>query len=132
MRGLRAAEAFVRPTPVATHGDVTSYGFDLRGATFKLALSAPTSTKEEAPTTIFLPEFHFPQGQTNIEVSGGKWTITTEDSDGASQQILRWWHAEGDQKLTVKGVIRKQGAGLSTEEDEGYLQQCQKNACVMM
>lgn len=132
VRGLRAAEAFVRPTPVATHGDVSSYGFDLRNCVFKLALSAPTSTKEEAPTTVFLPEFHFPQGQTNVEVSGGKWTISVEEDNGTVQQILRWWHAEGDQNMTVKGVVRKQGAGLSTEEDEGYLQQCQRNACVVM
>ncbi|KAF2122034.1 glycosyl hydrolase-like protein [Lophiotrema nucula] len=132
VRGLRAAEAFVRPTPVATHGDISSYGFDLRYATFKLALSAPSSTKEEAPTTIFLPEFHFPSGQTNVEVSGGKWTISTEESDGTYQQILRWWHAEGDQSMTVKGVVHKQGTALGTEEDEGYLAQCQKNACTVM
>ena len=37
VRGLRAAEAFIRPTPVATHGDISSFGFDLRNCTFKLA-----------------------------------------------------------------------------------------------
>jgi hypothetical protein len=29
VRGLRAAEAFIRPAPVAVHGDISSYGFDL-------------------------------------------------------------------------------------------------------
>lgn len=132
VRGLRAAEAFVRPTPVATHGDVTGFGFDLRNCLFKLTLTAPSSTKEDAPTVIYLPEFHFPSGQTSVEVSGGKWTISSEDSNGALQQILRWWHAEGDQTVTVKGVVRKQGGALGTEEDEGYLEQCRKQTCAVM
>lgn len=131
-RGLRAAEAFIRPTAVATHGHLSSSGFDLRNCIFKLALSATSPTKEDAPTTVFLPEFHFPSGQTSVEVTGGKWTISTEDSSGTLQQILRWWHAEGDQMITVRGVVRKQGAILGTEEDEGYLQQCQKQACTVM
>lgn len=130
--GLRAAEAFIRPTPVAVHGDVSSYGFDLRNCTFKLALCAPSSTSENAPTVCYLPEFHFPSGQTSVEVTGGKWTITSEETSGALQQILRWWHAEGDQTITVKGVVRKAGSALGTDEDEGYLQQCQKQACAVM
>jgi hypothetical protein len=32
----------------------------------------------------------------------------------------------------VKGVIRKQGGALGMEEDEGYLQQCQRQACSVM
>lgn len=81
---------------------------------------------------VFLPEFHFPTGQTSVEVTGGKWTISSEDTNGASQQILKWWHAEGDQTITVKGVVRKAGNALGTEEDEGYLAQCQKQACTVM
>jgi hypothetical protein len=130
VRGLRAAEAFIRPTPVATHGDVTSYGFDLKSATFKLSLSAPNSTPDDAPTVVYLPEFHFPNP--TVEISGGKWSIASEEHKGAVQQILKWWHAEGDQSMTVKGVVRKQGGALSTDEDEGYLRQCQKQACVIM
>lgn len=132
VRGLRAAEAFVRPTPVATHGDITAFGFDLRNCTFRLSLSAPSSTREDSPSVMYLPEFHFPSGQTKVEVSGGKWTISSEESNGALQQTLRWWHAEGEQTMTVKGVVRKQGGALGTEEDEGYLQQCQKQACMVM
>lgn len=130
VRGLRAAEAFIRPTPIATHGDVTAYGFDLKNATFKLSLSAPSSTPDEAPTVVFLPAFHFPS-QT-VEISGGKWSIATEEHHGAEQQILKWWHAAGEQTMTVRGVVRKQGGPLSTEEDEGYLKQFQKQACVVM
>lgn len=132
VRGLRAAEAFIRPTPVAVHGDMSSYGFDLKTCTFKLALSAPSSTAEDAPTVCYLPEFHFPSGQSSVEVSGGKWTISSEESDGALQQTLRWWHAEGDQSMVVKGVVRKSGNALGSEEDEGYLQQCQKQNCAVM
>lgn len=132
VRGLRAAEAFIRPTPIFTHGDLISHGFDLRNCLFKLTLAASSSTKEDAPTTVYLPEFHFPTDQTTVEASGGKWTISSEETNGALQQTLRWWHAEGDQTMTVKGVVRKQGGALSTEEDEGYLQQCQKQACIVM
>ena len=132
VRGLRAAEAFIRPTAVATHGDLTKYGFDLKTSTFKLSLSASSSTPDEHPTIIYLPEFHFPKGSTAVETSGGKWTIAAEEKNGAVQQILRWWHAEGDQTITAKGVVRSQGGALSTEEDEGYLQQCQKQACSVM
>ncbi|KAF2007984.1 glycoside hydrolase family 5 protein [Amniculicola lignicola CBS 123094] len=131
-QGLRAAEAFVRPTPVAAHGDISSYGFDLRNCTFKLALKAPGPTKEDAPTVVYLPQFHFPAGQTDIQISSGKWTISTEDANGAAMQILKWYHAGGDQTLMVKGVVRKQGAALGVEEDEGYLRQCQRQACTMM
>jgi hypothetical protein len=133
VRGLRAAEAFIRPTPVATHGDLVSYGFDLRNCAFHLSLSASSATAEDAPTMIFLPEFHFPTQQTSVEVSGGKWTIKSEEAgEGAVQQVLRWWHAEGEQKISVKGVVRKQGSMLGVEEDEGYLRQCQRQACVVM
>ncbi len=128
--GLRAAEAFIRPTPVAVHGDISSYGFDLKTCTFKLALNAPSSTPEDAPTVIYLPQFHFPSAA--VEVSGGTWQISSDEDDGALKQTLRWCHAEGDQTITVKGLIRKQGGALATDEDEGYLQQCQKQNCAVM
>ncbi|KAF2752179.1 glycoside hydrolase family 5 protein [Sporormia fimetaria CBS 119925] len=127
VRGLRAAEAFIRPYPVATHGDITSYGFDLQNCTFKLALTAPGPTSEDEPTVIFLPEFHFPSSRSSVEVSGGKWTIIVKEMEGVPQQILHWWHAVGEQTITVKGVVRKQGAPVGSKEDEsylGYLQQC--------
>jgi hypothetical protein len=127
--GYRAAEAYIRPTPVTVHGNVVSYGFDLRVCAFSLSLTAPSATSENAPTEIFLPEWHFPNGNTSVEVSGGKWSISLEDE----LQKLRWWHAEGDQKITVKGVVRKSGVALSNvEEEEGYLEQCQKAACSIM
>jgi hypothetical protein len=124
--GFRAAEAYVRPTPVYTHGSVRSYGFDLKACTFTLLLTAPSATPPDHPTEAFLPDFHFPQQQhqTSVEVSGGKWQIEiVEEVEGARQQVFRWWHGEGEQKVTIKGVRRKGGAvGETAEREEGYLE----------
>ena len=135
--GFRAAEAYIRPTPVSTHGRVDSFGFDLKSCTFTLTLTAPSPTEQDAPTEIFLPDFHFPQQQTAVEVSGGKWTIQVDEVvgvEGAAQQVLRWWHREGEQKLSVKGVKRKGGAVVGKEGEEGYLEaywQMGRNCSVM-
>ena len=110
--GYRAAEAYVRPSPIATAGKVKSYGFDLRNCLFTFALSAPESTKESAPTEIFLPEFHFPSDNLTVEVSGGKWTVGVDDADGGMIQRLRWWHGSGEQTMRVKGVMRRQGMAM--------------------
>jgi len=130
--GFRAAEAFVRPTPICTHGDVIEHGFDLRNCTFTLTLNAPSATSEPAPTEVFLPEYHFPKSHTEIEVTGGKWSFGLDDEYGGLQQKLRWWHAGGEQKLTVRGVRRRQGMVIGAEDEEGYLDQCRQKGCVMM
>ena len=89
--GFRALEAIVRPSPVYTHGNVESYGFDLKSCTFTLTLTAPSSTEQSHPTEVFLPDFHFPQSRTSVEVSGGKWQIEFEEVvEGASQQVFKW------------------------------------------
>lgn len=124
--GFRAAEAYVRPTPVNTHGSVKSYGFDLKNCTFTLTLTSPSATPQDYPTEVFLPDFHFPQqnNQTHVEVSGGKWMIeVVEEVEGARQQVFKWWHGEGEQRVTIRGVKRKGGAvGEWTEKEEGYLE----------
>lgn len=81
---------------------------------------------QDTPTEIFLPEFHFPKDQSEIQVSSGKWTISTDDADGGMIQRLRWWHAEGEHSITVRGVQRRQNMSLGKEEEEGYLDQCQQ------
>lgn len=119
--GLRAAEAYLRPSPIATHGDVVKYGFDLKTATFTFSLTAPSKTPDDAPTEIFLPHFHFPNGQTVVEVSGGKWIIETRDVDGEGMQWMRWWHAEGEQSMKITGVVRKNnGTTVGSERDDEY------------
>ncbi|TKA66993.1 hypothetical protein B0A55_11194 [Friedmanniomyces simplex] len=143
-QGYRAAEAYVRPHPEVVHGTLSSHGFDLKTCTFTLTLTAPSPTPQEHPTIIFLPAFHFPQAnnQTSVEVSGGKWEIRSEEVvEGAGQQVLRWWHGGGEQRVTVKGVRRKVGPaggmggdGEEEEEGEGYLEaywQMGRNCSVM-
>ncbi|KAF2145704.1 glycoside hydrolase family 5 protein [Aplosporella prunicola CBS 121167] len=146
--GHRAAQAYIRPTPIATHGRVVSYGFDLRACTFRLALDAPSPTSEALPTEIFLPAFHFPRGgdngnnATTVEVSGGKWSIDDVNvgmgegaEESATVQRLRWWHAEGEQEIVVRGLVRKVGEVVAgTGEEEGYLEQCQQTGknCIVM
>jgi hypothetical protein len=137
--GYRAAEAYVRPVPVAIHGTIESYGFDLKNCIFSLELTAPSSTPADYPTEIFIPEFHFPHnnGQVHVEISGGKWEIRiVEDVEGARQQVLRWWHGEGEQKLKITGVRRKRGqiADSDSAGEESYLQaywEMGKNCTVM-
>lgn len=124
--GFRAAEAYVRPAPIAVHGNVVAFGFDLRNCVFTLSLSAETSTKETAPTEIFLPEWHFPSSGTSVAVSGGKWAISIVED----KQTLRWWHAEGEQKITIKGV--KQKLGLLAEDEDGYYLRQYQELCPAM
>lgn len=131
--GYRAAEAYVRPSPIATVGNVTSYGFDLRNCVFSIALECKEAATEDGPTEIFLPEYHFPRDGTEVEVSNGKWTIDVDDANGGMIQRLRWWHDKGKQSLTAKGVKRRQGTSLGQEDEApGYLEQCRQFGCDVM
>jgi hypothetical protein len=146
--GFRAAEAYVRPSPVATVGRVVSYAFDLRTCTFSMTLDAgATDTPDDgpSPTEIFLPEFHFPASSTAVTVSSGRWAISVDDdnddddgvegTDHGAVQRLRWWHANGEQKISVKGVVRRQGMSLGRHEEEvGYYEACRQGgwACGVM
>jgi hypothetical protein len=119
-RGYRAAQAFVRPWPIAVGGAVDSFGFDLRTCTFTLRLEAAEPTPEAAPTEVYLPDWHYPRDTARVEASGGRWVVCEEDG----LQKLRWWHAAGEQSVTVKGVIRTQGFLEPAEGEIGYLEQC--------
>ncbi|KAJ8063626.1 hypothetical protein OCU04_007494 [Sclerotinia nivalis] len=131
--GYRAAEAYVRPSPIATVGKILNSGFDLRNCIFTFRLYAGQAASEETPTEIFLPEFHFPKDKCEVEVSAGKWTISTDDEDGGMIQRLRWWHAEGEHSIKVTGVMRRQNMKLGKAEEEGYYEQCQQNkSCQLM
>ena len=129
--GFRAAEAYVRPSPLVTCGNNLSSGFDLRNAIFTFELDSPNGTAEDKATDIFLPEFHFPRERTEVEVSSGRWSINIDDVEGADVQRLRWWHSAGKQSMTVKGVKRRQGVALGKEEEENYWQQCRDHCDIM-
>jgi hypothetical protein len=136
--GYRAAEAFIRPTPTVVAGDVLKSGFNLRGCSYELKVSAPKAADNAAPTIVYLPEFHFPRDESEVAISAGKWEISTDDDEGIMLQRLKWWHPEGEHELTVKGVIRKHNIVEGSAEEAGYLEQCQQsygfnlNSCNVM
>lgn len=118
--GYRAAEAFVRPAPVAVAGTVLNYHFDLKKCELNLSLQAPEEARQEAPTVLFLPEYHFPKDGCVVEVSSGKWVISSDDEEGALVQRLRWWHGAGEQRARLVGVVRRYNAAEGAEEETGY------------
>ncbi|RAO72185.1 uncharacterized protein BHQ10_008197 [Talaromyces amestolkiae] len=129
--GFRAAEAYIRPSAVYTNGDLLAQGFDLKSCKFTLSLYADKPTTQEAPTEIYLPEFHFPAAEIGVTVSGGKWTTENREESSYSFQVLKWWHGEGDQYITIQGIKRRASGLIISPEDESYLDQCQKNCSVM-
>lgn len=128
--GFRAAEAWTRPSPIVTNGKISNFVFDLSECTFTLSLSAKARTEPDAPTEIYLPDFHFPT--TRVTVSDGNWAINQQDS---GVKVLQWWHPEGDHDIKIQGVKHKIGNLTETEtsgDDVSYLEQCQRNGCVVM
>lgn len=110
-----------------------SSGFDLRNCIFTLALECKDAATEDAPTEVFLPEYHFPRDNVSVEVSSGKWAISIDEADGGVIQKLRWWHDQGKQSLKVQGVKKRQGTSLDQgEEAPGYLEQCRQSGCSLM
>jgi hypothetical protein len=130
--GFRAAEAFIRPSAIYTAGDLLKYDFDLRNCTFTLSLAASRPTAQDAPTEIYLPEFHFPRSQTVVSITGGKWAIDSDEELSSTVQRLRWWHGEGDQDIKIQGVKHKASEIIGSDEEESYLEQCQKGSCSIM
>jgi hypothetical protein len=132
--GFRAAEAFVRPSAIYTAGDLSKSGFDLRNCTFTLSLIATKVATEDAPTEIFLPDFHFPASHTVVSVSSGKWVIQSDEERSSTVQRLRWWHGGGDQRIKIQGVKRRANdLRTSGVEEDSYLEQCQaKGSCTVM
>lgn len=125
--GYRAADAYVRPAPIYTNGTIIDYVFDLRNCQFTLNVEGTKMLSDETPTTVFLPEWHFPKEQCTVEVSGGKWEISTDDEETALVQKLRWWHSDGKQTLRIKGLVRPRSTLAGTSEEAGYLEQCQSS-----
>ncbi len=136
--GFRAAEAYVRPTAVSVAGKVIEAGFDLRGCEYNLRVDCKVQPSDDAPTIVFLPEYHFPSDNCTVTVSSGKWELSTdqypEEPSSPELQRLKWWHGDGVQTLKVNGVVRNHNIPQATDEEAGYLDQCrqQYGACNLM
>ncbi|KAJ5894921.1 hypothetical protein N7495_006612 [Penicillium taxi] len=131
-KGYRAAEAYLRPSPIYVHSTLENHVFDLKSCIFSMSLTAPSATRTDAPTEIYLPEFHFPAEDTAVSVSGGKWEIEFYDIQTIRVQRLRWWHAEGEQQIKIEGVKRKAGDYSNLTGDLSYLELCQRGQCTIM
>ncbi|KAK3385062.1 glycoside hydrolase family 5 protein, partial [Podospora didyma] len=125
--GYRAAESFVRPAPITTAGLILDYNFDLSRCLFSIKIQAPKVAAPETPTVIFLPDYHYPKDACTVEVSSGKWEISSDEEETAVVQRLHWWHGEGEQTLKIIGVVRKHNGGESNEE-AGYYEQCNQGS----
>lgn len=60
--GLRAAEAYVRPSPIATCGEILGYGFDLRQAEFNLKIDGWVDAERLAAVRKEAADGHGPIG----------------------------------------------------------------------
>lgn len=129
---LRAAEAYVRPYPTATHGDLVSYGFDLKSCTFEMTATAVDDARDDAPTEVFLPDYHFPRDATEVNISSGKYSVGQQEVMGVAVQVLRWWPATGEQNLRVKGSTQRAGMQLGGDEDGTWLDRCRESVCSLM
>ncbi|KAL4897733.1 glycoside hydrolase superfamily, partial [Aspergillus ambiguus] len=131
--GFRAAEAYIRPSPICTHGRLSGHVFDLRNCTFTMSLVGKEQVMgHDSPTEIYLPDFHFPDTHTVVSVSSGEWSIDYAEINSVRLQRLRWWHAAGEQDIKVQGVKRKPGNLTDVSgEDLSYLEQCQNGGCRM-
>ncbi|KAK4176476.1 glycoside hydrolase superfamily [Triangularia setosa] len=118
--GYRAAEAYVRPAPVVTVGTIKNYFFDLKQCQFNMTITAHKAAETDTPTIILLPDYHFPKDECIVEVSSGKWEISSDEEESIMLQRLRWWHGEGEQVLKITGVVKKHNIG---EGDGGYYDQ---------
>lgn len=97
-----------------------------------MSIDASKPVAEESPTEIYLPEYHFCREATNVEVSGGKWTVDIDEFDGGVLQVLRWWHGVGQQSITVTGVRQRQATDIGSDDDVGYLEQYTRDLCSVM
>lgn len=122
----RALEACLRPTPIYTNGRLESYAFDLKECTFAMRLVANQATAH-TPSEIYLPEFHFPMGDTSVTVTGGEWEICLQEFHTVKLQYLRWWHGEGTVEIKVRKIKPK-----CIPQEYVALQKLHLSRCMMM
>lgn len=125
-RSHRAVEACLRPTPIYTNGRLESHTFDLKKCTFTMRFIANQATPH-TPTEIYLPDLHFPMGDTSVEVSGGKWEICHQELHRVKLQYLRWWHSEGAVEIKIQQKKHRR-----TSQEFVALEKLHKSRCTMM
>ena len=130
--GYRAAEAYTRPSPIKTNTRLLDHQFDMKSCVFTMSLAAKSPVEQDAPTEIYLPDFYFPEGQSVVSVSNGKWNIDFIQSGTVKVQILRWWHDRGEQNIKIEGIRRKPGQSSVSDDDVSYLEQCRERGCIVM
>lgn len=92
-----------------------------------MTINASKVAATDAPTVVFLPEYHFSKDSCLVEVSSGKWEISSDEEETALVQRLRWWHGEGEQTLRITGTVKTHNSGEGAEND-GYYEQCNQGA----
>lgn len=100
-----------------------------------MTVIAPQVAETDAPTVVFLPEYHFLKDSCVVEVSSGKWEISSDEEETALVQRLRWWHGEGEQTLRVTGTVKAHNTTEGGAEDDGYYEQCNQGTwanCALM
>ncbi|ODV96510.1 hypothetical protein PACTADRAFT_49842 [Pachysolen tannophilus NRRL Y-2460] len=98
--GVRSLDSIVRPYPVLINGTVEYCEFDLSNLTFELIINTKSSSNIVFPSVIYLPSFHFPIDDVEIQASTG----TTKYKFNDFLQVLHWHHDIniGKQRLYVQ------------------------------
>lgn len=86
--GGRALPAVIRPYPVATAGTPLRLSFDMQRCIFTYEFSHDPAV--QAPTEIFVPHYHYPNGY-------DIWTTDGEFEVNMDEQILYYWHSTARQ-----------------------------------
>ncbi len=98
-RGGRAVRGFCRPHIIAAAGVTTHQSFKIADAAFDLEIEIDPAVA--APTVIYVPRLHYPQGVAVTVTSG--WT----EYSPLTQQLEWYDAAPGPQKLTLTPKIIK-------------------------
>ncbi|GME86033.1 unnamed protein product [Ambrosiozyma monospora] len=102
LQGTRVNKALIRPYPITTNGIVTYAEFDLNKGKFVLIIDTDCDNHTNTvahPTTVFLPNNHYPVDSFKVEVTAGSTTYKYNKF----LQVLEWNHQVGigNIKMTV-------------------------------
>ncbi|GMG56358.1 unnamed protein product [Ambrosiozyma monospora] len=110
LEGTRVSKALIRPYPIATNGTVSYAEFDLNKGKFVLIIDTDCDHNTNIaahPTTVFLPNIHYPVDSFKVEVTAGSTTYKYNKF----LQVLEWNHQVGigNIKMTVTNVNEGEG-----------------------